>query len=242
MLIYVPSFTSRAGAIAARIGSLIVLLIMGTLATAHAAQLTLTWSDASSNETGFHIQRKTGTGGTYGTLTSVESGTTGYVDGTVTAGTNYCYRVSAYNSAGDSAYSNEACAAATAATTYTVSVTKAGTGTGTVASSPSGINCGSTCSASFASGTSLALSATPAAGSTFTGWSGAYTGTGTWALVVNSTKSVTATFANSSGTTGTAGTTAAASSSSWGRPTSTATGSRTSSGRTRPRAMRSSGT
>ncbi len=34
-------------------------------------------------------------------------------------------------------------------TTYTLTVTKAGTGTGTVTSSPAGINCGSTCSASY---------------------------------------------------------------------------------------------
>ncbi len=34
----------------------------------------------------------------------------------------------------------------------TLTVSKSGTGTGTVTSSPAGINCGSTCSAQFASG------------------------------------------------------------------------------------------
>jgi len=54
----------------------------------------------------------------------------------------------------------------------TLSVSKAGTGSGTVTSNPTGINCGPTCSASFAGGTVITLTAVPAAGSTFTGWSG----------------------------------------------------------------------
>ena len=123
-------------------------LLLASFTPAHAASLTLSWTDASTNEDGFHVQRKTGTGGTYATLATVAAGTTGYVDGTVTAGTIYCYHVSAYNTAGDSAYSNEACATPASATMYTVAVTKSGTGSGTVASSPAAINCGSTCSAS----------------------------------------------------------------------------------------------
>jgi M6 family metalloprotease-like protein len=61
--------------------------------------------------------------------------------------------------------------------TYQLSVSKSGTGSGTVSSSPSGISCGSACSASFASGQSVTLTASPSAGSTFTGWSGACSGT-----------------------------------------------------------------
>jgi len=176
-------------------------LLLVSLTPAAAATLTLTWADASSNEDGFKVERKTGSTGAYGQLASVAANTTGYVDGAVTAGTTYCYRVRAYNSAGDSAYTNEACAAPVSATLYTVAVTKAGAGSGTVASSPSAINCGSTCSASVASGTSVALSATPASGSTFTGWTGACTGTGGCALVVNANKSLTATFATSTAAT-----------------------------------------
>jgi streptogramin lyase len=62
----------------------------------------------------------------------------------------------------------------------TLKVTKTGTGTGTVTSSPSGINCGSECSASFTSGEEVTLTAAEDEGSEFTGWSGGgCSGTGT---------------------------------------------------------------
>ena len=180
-----------------------LFLLSSAIGAAQAAQLTLTWSDASTNEDGFKIERATGTTGAYGQLATVAAGTSGYVDAAVTAGTTYCYRVRAYNSAGDSAYSNAACGTPASATVYTVNVGKAGTGSGTVASSPNGITCGSDCSESYASGTSVGLSATPATGSTFTGWSGACTGTGNCALVVDGAKNLTATFATSTPTTST---------------------------------------
>ncbi len=71
----------------------------------------------------------------------------------------------------------------------------AGTGTGTVTSTPSGINCTQTCTADFASGTQVTLAETPASGSTFTGWSGACSGTGSCVVTMNSAETVTATFA-----------------------------------------------
>ena len=77
----------------------------------------------------------------------------------------------------------------------TLTITKAGTGSGTVTSSPSGISCGSTCSASFASGTQVTLTANPADGSTFAGWSGGgCTGTGTCVVTLTAATTVTATF------------------------------------------------
>ncbi len=77
---------------------------------------------------------------------------------------------------------------------YALTVSKAGTGTGTVSSSPAGINCGATCSANFASGASVTLTAAPATGSSFAGWSGACTGTGICTVSMTAARSVTATF------------------------------------------------
>ncbi len=77
---------------------------------------------------------------------------------------------------------------------YTLSVSKTGTGTGTVTSNPAGVSCGATCSASFTSGTQVTLTATPNNGSTFAGWSGVCSGTGTCFVTMDTVKSVTATF------------------------------------------------
>jgi phospholipase C len=74
------------------------------------------------------------------------------------------------------------------------------TGSGSVTSSPgSGIDvCTSSCSATFANGTAVTLTATPNTGSTFTGWSGGgCTGTGTCSITTGSSTAqttVTATF------------------------------------------------
>jgi len=75
-----------------------------------------------------------------------------------------------------------------------LTVSRAGTGSGTVPSNPSGINCGNDCSETFEAGTSVTLTANPSAGSTFAGWSGACSGTGTCTLGMTEARSVTATF------------------------------------------------
>jgi List-Bact-rpt repeat protein len=77
----------------------------------------------------------------------------------------------------------------------TLTVTKAGVGMGTVTSNPVGIDCGPTCSFGFAPGTSVTLTATATAGSTFAGWSGSgCSGTSTCVVVMSTSRSVTATF------------------------------------------------
>ncbi len=74
-------------------------------------------------------------------------------------------------------------------------VAKSGTGNGTVSSAPAGINCGADCSENYSSSTSVILDASPAAGSAFTGWSGACTNTtGTCTVTMDASKNVTATF------------------------------------------------
>ena len=68
---------------------------------------------------------------------------------------------------------------------YALTVSTAGNGSGTV--SPSG--------GTYNHGTVVALTATPASGSQFGGWSGACSGTGACSVTMDAAKSVTATFA-----------------------------------------------
>jgi uncharacterized repeat protein (TIGR02543 family) len=76
-----------------------------------------------------------------------------------------------------------------------LTVTLSGTGSGTVKSASAGINCGSSCSATYPIGTVVKLVAIVAPGSTFVGWSGACSGTSlTCTVTVTSDLSVTATF------------------------------------------------
>ena len=79
-------------------------------------------------------------------------------------------------------------------TTFPLTVSKTGAGSGTVTSNPAGISCGVTCSAAFATGTMVTLTAAPAAGSTFTGWSGSCTGTGACTVTMSAARAVTASF------------------------------------------------
>lgn len=81
-----------------------------------------------------------------------------------------------------------------------ITVQNAGSGGGTVTSNPAGISCGSACSAQFASGTSVTLTAKPNANSTFSGWSGACSGTDTCTILLANQASVTATFSASAPT------------------------------------------
>jgi plastocyanin len=94
---------------------------------------------------------------------------------------------------------------ATAPGTFGLTISRSGTGSGTVTSTPAGISCGSTCNASYTDGTSVTLTANPATGSTFSGWSGACSGTGSCTVTMSADQIVIADFAGSGtggGTTG----------------------------------------
>ena len=72
-------------------------------------------------------------------------------------------------------------------------------GGGTVNSSPAGISCGTVCSATFVQNQTITLTAVPAATSTFTGWSGACSGTQlTCSVTMSAASSVQASFAPAS--------------------------------------------
>ncbi|WP_281184095.1 M6 family metalloprotease domain-containing protein [Trichlorobacter lovleyi] len=80
--------------------------------------------------------------------------------------------------------------------TKTLTVAKDGTGSGTVSSSPAGISCGSTCSASYLQNEAVTLTAVSDSGSVFSGWSGGgCSGTGTCVVSLANDTTVTASFA-----------------------------------------------
>ena len=77
-------------------------------ATATAAdQASLSWQDNSSDETGFRIERKSGSGA-YAQIATVTANATAYSDNGLAPATAYTYRVRAYTASNNSAYSNEA--------------------------------------------------------------------------------------------------------------------------------------
>jgi hypothetical protein len=75
-----------------------------------ANSIEVTWTDNSDNEEGFLIQRKLTVGGTWADLTTVGADETSFVDGSLVTGNEYCYRIRAFNAAGNSAYTAEDCA------------------------------------------------------------------------------------------------------------------------------------
>ncbi len=118
------------------------------------SSINLAWTDASTNEQGFRVERKTGAFGSYAQVASLGAGQTSYADNSLQSGTTYYYRVYAYNGAGQSPYSAEAFATTlvttppptsnnaafvsqsvpttmTAGQAYSVSVTMGNTGTTT---------------------------------------------------------------------------------------------------------------
>lgn len=78
-----------------------------TVTATSSSQINLTWTDNAGNESGFYIERAIGSG-TFSQIASVSANTTSYSNTGLTASTNYIYRVRAYNTGGNSGYSNTA--------------------------------------------------------------------------------------------------------------------------------------
>ena len=121
--------------------------------------------------------------------TAVSAAVTG-----LTCNTTYHFRAVGLNSAGtangaDASFTTAACGVG-----VPLNVTRSGSGIGTVTSTPPGIACGADCSESYVTGTSVTLTATPFAGSAFSGWGGACAGTGSCAVVMSIARNVAATF------------------------------------------------
>jgi hypothetical protein len=175
--------------------SLVVAVLISLIgySEASAAQLTISWTDHSGGLAGFRVERRLASATAFAIVASIPPRVTSYVDLSVASGSTYCYRVRAYDASSVSPYSDESCAAPFGTK---LTVTKAGTGAGTVVSTPSGITCGSVCSATYAAGTPITLTATPATGSTFAGWSGGgCAGTAPCILATNVSTTVAASFA-----------------------------------------------
>ena len=99
-------------------------------ASAADAQVSLTWS-ASANASGYHVKRGMASGGPYTLVASTASASLN--DTSVSNGTTYYYVVTAYNTAGESANSNEAPATpAHLSATYYVSPLGNDSSTGTL--------------------------------------------------------------------------------------------------------------
>lgn len=87
-----------------------------------------------------------------------------------------------------------AMAGAGGASPTTLTVTLAGDGKGVVTSDVGGVDCGTNCSVGFDPDTTVVLTAKPDANSTFAGWAGACSGTGTCKVVISDATEVKATF------------------------------------------------
>jgi hypothetical protein len=162
---------------------------------AEAVQLTAAWVDNSNGVATTRLERRLASAEAFAAVADVPPGVTEYVDASISAGTEYCYRALAWDADGTSPYSDESCAtSAVEESPLSVAVGKDGTGTGTVTSIPEGILCGGTCSAAYPAGSVVTLIATPARGSTFAGWNGGCAGADACTIAGNAPVAVTATF------------------------------------------------
>lgn len=104
VLDFTTTLRARAGAVRWRNGAF-VLSVLLSVSIAAAAQLTVSWEDRSTTETGFEVQRTTD-GVTFVRVATVPANTTSYVDTDVVEGRSYWYRVRAFNATDKSDFSN----------------------------------------------------------------------------------------------------------------------------------------
>lgn len=87
---------------------LAVLFVLTLGSSAWAADATITFTDNAPNEDGFRVERQLN-GGPFSVLATLSPNITTLLDTTLVQGTTqnkYCYRVSAFNSAGASGFAD----------------------------------------------------------------------------------------------------------------------------------------
>ena len=77
---------------------------------ASASSLHLRWVDNATNEAGFELQRRLGRDGRWHELARLAADVVEYRDNDLRSGSQYCYRLRAFNAVGNSAWTNSACA------------------------------------------------------------------------------------------------------------------------------------
>ena len=96
------NYSTTATAVTLAVPSAPLYLSANTLSS---TEITVSWTDSSSNETGFKIERSPN-GSVWTQIATVSSNVTSYIDTGLTPETSYYYRARAYNAAGNSDYSN----------------------------------------------------------------------------------------------------------------------------------------
>ena len=91
--------------------------LLGLVATSAipvaAADLQLAWNDNTADEDGFELERQETDSGNYIGIARLAANTTAFTDAGLPPETTYCYRIRAFNTAGESLYSQSACAKTT---------------------------------------------------------------------------------------------------------------------------------
>jgi len=170
----------------------------GLVANAGDGQVSLSWN-ASNGASSYNVKRATTANGPY-SVVQASLATTTFANTGLTNETTYYYVVSAANQSGESANSSPANAKPTAPIAKRALIVSV-TGSGAVKSSGGEIDCGTGCTAQFANGTAVALSATPATGAMFQGWSGDCAGTTpSCTVTMSAARNVTAAFGSTSPT------------------------------------------
>ncbi|MDM8565039.1 choice-of-anchor Q domain-containing protein [Candidatus Halobeggiatoa sp. HSG11] len=157
--------------------------------TASESQINLSWTDNSTSETGFKIERA-------GSLISTTAAdATNYNNSSLSCETTYSYSVKATDGTIDSAAATASATTSTCPITVYYKLTIEKIGNGNIVPVEYGINCGDICEYDYADQTELTLIATPDTGWLFNGWTGDCDSNGE--ILINKEKACTATFITS---------------------------------------------